>query len=227
MSAFVFPPSAPTVLAVTNGLLFPVRRVFCVGRNYADHVREMGNDPDRVPPTFFTKPADAVSSSEEIPFPPKTGDFHHEGELVVALGKGGAGISAADALAHVYGYAAGCDLTRRDLQAAAKKSGSPWDMGKGFDYSGPVGPIRPASETGHPTRGAITLSVNGVEKQRGDIGQMIWTIPEVIAFLSDLVRLEAGDLIFTGTPAGVGPTVKGDLIEIAVDGVGKHHFRLI
>lgn len=227
MTFFVFPPPAPTVLPVSGGGLFPVRRVFCVGRNYADHAREMGNDPDREPPVFFTKPADAITTRPNVPFPGATQNLHYEGELVVAIGKEGADIPATEALDHVYGYSVGCDLTRRDLQGAAKKAGQPWDMGKAFDFSGPVGVLHPAEEIGHPTSGAITLSVNGVRKQDGDIGQMIWSIPEVIASLSHFVRLAPGDLIFTGTPAGVGPLVKGDRIEIHVAGVTTHAFTLI
>ncbi len=227
MTFFVFPPPAPTVLPVSGGGLFPVRRVFCVGRNYADHVREMGNDPDREPPVFFTKPADAISTRPNIPFPSATRNLHYEGELVVAIGKEGAEISTGEALQHVFGYSVGCDLTRRDLQAAAKKGGQPWDMGKAFDFSGPVGVLHPAKEIGHPATGALTLSVNGETKQQGDIAQMIWSIPEVIASLSTYVRLAPGDLIFSGTPAGVGPVVKGDRIEIHVDGVATHVFTLV
>lgn len=227
MTFFVFPPPAPTVLPVSGGGLFPVRRVFCVGRNYADHAREMGNDPDREPPVFFTKPADAITTCPNIPFPSATQNLHYEGELVVAIGKGGAEISPAKALDHVYGYSVGCDLTRRDLQGAAKKAGQPWDMGKAFDFSGPVGVVHPVEEIGHPTSGAITLSVNGAIKQQGDIAQMIWSIPEVIASLSKYVHLAPGDLIFTGTPAGVGPVNKGDRVEVHVDGVTTHVFTLV
>jgi fumarylpyruvate hydrolase len=227
MTFFVFPPPAPTVIAVSNDGLFPVRRVFCVGRNYAEHAREMGNDPDREPPVFFTKPADAITTSAEVPYPGATGNLHYEGELVVAIGKEGTGISPAKALEHVYGYTVGCDLTRRDLQAAAKKAGQPWDMGKAFDFSGPVGVLYPVAEIGHPSSGAITLSVNGAIRQQGDIAQMICSIPEVIASLSKYVRLAPGDLIFTGTPAGVGPVTKGDRIEIHVEGVATHAFTLV
>ncbi|PKU21799.1 fumarylacetoacetate hydrolase family protein [Telmatospirillum siberiense] len=227
MTFFVFPPPAPVVLPVSGGGLFPVRRVFCVGRNYADHVREMGNDPDREPPVFFTKPADAITTLPTVPFPSATQNLHYEGELVVAIGKGGDAIPATAALEHVYGYTVGCDLTRRDLQSAAKKAGQPWDMGKGFDFSGPVGVLHPVEEIGHPATGAITLSVNGAAKQQGDIGQMIWSVSEVIAALSEYVHLAPGDLIFTGTPAGVGQVVKGDRIEIHVDGVTTHVFTLV
>jgi fumarylpyruvate hydrolase len=227
MTYFVFPPPSPTVLPVSGGGLFPVRRVFCVGRNYADHVVEMGNDPNREPPVFFTKPADAVTTRPTVPFPGMTQNLHYEGELVAAIGKEGSDIAPARALDHVFGYTVGCDLTRRDLQAAAKKGGQPWDMGKAFDFSGPVGVLHPAEEIGHPTTGAITLSVNDAIKQQGDIGQMIWSIPEIIGALSKLVRLAPGDLIFTGTPAGVGPLVKGDRVAIHVDGVTTHVFTLV
>jgi len=191
-----------------------------VGRNYAEHIVEMGNDT-RDPPFFFTKPADAVVvGGASIPYPPQTADFHHEIELVVAIGKDGSGIAKEDALNHVYGYAAGLDMTRRDLQALAKKAGRPWDMAKGFDLSAPIGTIEPASAIGHPDKGAITLSVNGVERQRGDLSDQIWSVAETIAFLSGFVTLRAGDLIMTGTPAGVGAVVAGDLIEGSIAGVG-------
>ncbi|HXP98135.1 MAG TPA: fumarylacetoacetate hydrolase family protein [Telmatospirillum sp.] len=227
MTFFVFPPPAPTVLPVSGGGLFPVRRVFCVGRNYADHAREMGNDPDREPPVFFTKPADAITTLPTVPYPSATQNLHYEGELVVAIGKDGSKIAPAKALEHVFGYSVGCDLTRRDLQAAAKKGGQPWDMGKAFDFSGPVGVLHPVEEIGHPSAGAITLSVNGIPKQQGDIAQMIYPIPEIIAALSKYVHLAPGDLIFTGTPAGVGPVIKGDRVEIHVDGVTTHSFTLV
>ncbi len=227
MVEFLVPPHAPTVLEVNGGGLFAVRRVFCVGRNYAAHAREMGGDPNREPPFFFTKPADAVSSQPQIPYPPETKDVHHEGELVVALGKGGARIPAAAALDHVFGYAAGCDLTRRDLQAALRKEGRPWDMAKGFDLAGPTGIIHAASRIGHPAKGAITLSVDGVERQKGDLADMVWSIPEIIESLSRYVALAAGDLIFTGTPEGVGPVVRGNRIEVRVAGVGAHVFQVV
>jgi fumarylpyruvate hydrolase len=226
MPFFVFPPPAPAVLPVSGGGLFPVRRVFCVGRNYAEHSREMGGNPDREPPFFFTKPADAVTCAPTVPYPTMTERLDHEGELVVALGVPGADIAAASALEHIYGYTVGCDLTRRDLQAAAKKAGRPWDMAKGFDCSAAVGVIHPASEIGHPSKGVLSLTVNRVERQRGDLAEMIWSIPEMIAHLSRYVALAAGDLVFTGTPAGVGPLARGDRVEVRAEGVTAHVFTL-
>lgn len=220
MGDFLFEPHAPVSIPIARGGLFAVRRVYCVGRNYAEHIKEMGNDV-RDPPFFFAKPADAVVvGGAGIDYPPQTSDFHHEVELVVAIGKDGADIAAEDALDHVYGYACGLDMTRRDLQAVAKKAGRPWEMAKGFDQSAPIGTIEPAEAIGHPTSGAITLSVNGEERQRGDLGDQIWSVPETIAYLSQFVTLRAGDLIMTGTPAGVGPVVRGDRIEGAIAGVG-------
>ena len=217
---YLFEPHAPTSLPIARGGLFAVRRVYCVGRNYAEHVREMGND-ERDPPFFFSKPADAVvAGGAAMAYPPQTNDLHHEVELVVAIGKDGSDIAAADALGHVYGYAAGLDMTRRDLQAVAKKAGRPWDMAKGFDQSAPIGTIEPASAIGHPDTGAVTLSVNGVERQRGDLGEQIWSVADTIAFLSGFVTLRAGDLIMTGTPAGVGAVARGDVLEGQIAGVG-------
>ena len=223
-----FPPLAPITVPTTEGFDFPVRRIFCVGRNYADHVREMGGDPAREPPIFFTKPADAVVTSDgDTPYPPRTADLHHEVELVVAIGKAGRAIATQAALDHVWGYAVGIDLTRRDLQAAAKAGGNPWDMAKGFDHSAPIGDIVPASRIGHPASGAIALSVNGVVRQNGDISQMIWSVAEVIADLSAYVDLVAGDLIYTGTPAGIGPVQRGDRIEAEIAGVGRLHTTIV
>jgi fumarylpyruvate hydrolase len=200
--------------------MFPVRRIFCVGRNYAEHAREMGNDA-REAPFFFCKPADAVvTDGSAVPYPPQTSDLHHEIELVVAIGTGGVDIPESQALDHVFGYAAGLDMTRRDLQAVAKKAGRPWDMAKGFDQSAPIGTIVPAERIGHPGTGAITLSVNGVERQRGDLGDQLWGVAETIAYLSGLVRLEPGDLIMTGTPAGVGAVQRGDQLVGTIEGVG-------
>jgi fumarylpyruvate hydrolase len=227
MTAFVVPAPTPASLPVAGGGVFPIRRVFCVGRNYADHAKEMGGDPTKEAPIFFTKPADAVTTLAEIPFDDSAGRLDYEGELVVALGKGGANIAAESALDHVYGYSVGCDLTRRDLQGQFKKAGQPWDMAKGFDLSAPTAPIQPASAIGHPTQAALTLSVNGAVKQQGDIEQMTWDVPHIIAFLSRLVALAPGDLIFTGTPAGVGPLQKGDVVTIAASGVAQLTFRLI
>jgi len=217
---YLFAPPSPVTVPIARGGLFAVRRVYCVGRNYAEHIVEMGNDT-RDPPFFFTKPADAVVvGGAAIPYPSQTQDFHHEIELVVAIGKDGSNIAQADALAHVYGYAAGLDMTRRDLQAVAKKAGRPWDMAKGFDFSAPIGTIEPASSVGHPDKGAISLSVNGVVRQRGDLGDQIWGVAETIAFLSQFVALKAGDLIMTGTPAGVGAVVAGDVLEGSIAGIG-------
>lgn len=226
MPSFVLPPAPPTVVLTSSGDLFPVRRVFCVGRNYADHAREMGSDPNREPPFFFAKPADAIVGSNAagacaVAYPPATANLHHEVELVVAIGGGGANVSVESALDHVWGYTVGIDLTRRDLQDIAKKGGRPWDMSKGFDASGPVGVIRPAVDIGHPAHGAISLDVSGQRRQTGDISGMIWSVAEVIAHLSGLVSLEPGDLIFTGTPSGVGAVGRGDRLEAQIDDVGE------
>ena len=226
MADFLFEPHAPVTIPIARGGLFAVRRVYCVGRNYAEHAAEMGHDT-REPPFFFGKPADAiVVGGADIAYPSQTGDFHHEIELVVAIGKDGSGIDAGSALDHVYGYAAGLDMTRRDLQAVAKKAGRPWDMAKGFDQSAPVGTIEPASTIGHPDSGAITLSVNGVERQRGDLADQIWNVPDTIAYLSQFVALKAGDIIMTGTPAGVGAVVRGDVLEGVITGVGTVRTRI-
>ena len=221
MSYVISPPEPTTVRVEGTDAVFPVCRVFCVGRNYAEHAVEMGHDPDREPPFFFTKPASAVvPTGSTLPFPSATEELHHEIELVVALERGGEGITADDALSHVFGYAVGLDMTRRDLQAEAKKAGRPWDMAKGFDRSAPVGPLRPASAIGHPTEGAIYLRINGELRQEDDLSQQIWKVPETIAYLSTLVELQPGDLIMTGTPSGVGRVEPGDHLEGHIDGVG-------
>lgn len=210
----------PTV-AVAGGDPFPVRRIYCVGRNYAAHAREMGSDPNREAPFFFCKPADAVvADGARIPFPPATANLHHEVELVVALHGGGADIPVEEALSHVYGYGVGLDLTRRDIQTAAKNKGQPWDMGKGFDNSAPCSALRRATEIGHPASGEIALTINDQPRQRGDLSDMIWSVPETISYLSKLVRLQAGDLIFTGTPEGVGAIQPGDRLDGRIAGVG-------
>ncbi len=228
MADFVIPAPAVTAVPVTGGGAFPVRRVFCVGRNYAAHAREMGSDPDREPPFFFMKPADALLLNDaDMPYPPQCKDLHHEMELVVALSEGGSDIQEADALRHVWGYAAGLDMTRRDLQNAAKKEGKPWDMGKGFDYSAPIGLMVPASKVGHPATGLIELKVNGKVRQTSDLSKMIWNIPETIAYLSRLVRLAPGDLIYTGTPENVAAVQRGDLLEGVVEGVGTIRTRIV
>ena len=222
----VIPPPAQATVPVAGGGSFPVRRVYCVGRNYAEHAREMGHDPDRELPFFFMKPADAlVTGGADMPYPSMTADLHHEMELVVALKSGGSDIAEADALSHVWGYAAGLDMTRRDLQGEAKKAGRPWDMGKGFDYSAPIGEMVPATQV-DPGYGRIELKVNGAVRQASDLGSLIWSVPETIAYLSKLVRLEAGDLIFTGTPEGVAAVTRGDLLEGMVEGVGTVRTRI-
>lgn len=205
--------------------LFPVRRVYCVGRNYAAHAREMGADPDREPPFFFMKPADALQivGSEPTPhaYPPKTGNYHFEVEMVAALASGGSDIPAETALDHVYGYAVGLDMTRRDVQDEAKKMSRPWDTAKAADGSGPIGALHPVSVFGHPARGAITLSVDGEIRQKGDLAEMIWSVAEQIAYLSGYFALQPGDLIFTGTPAGVGPVQRGQRMVAAIAGLGE------
>lgn len=212
---FVIPaPALPSVAVEGTTDRFPLRRIFCVGRNYAEHTREMGGDPNAEPPFFFTKPADAVvESGATIPYPPATADLHHEAELVVALGAGGRDVPVDQALALVYGYAAGNDLTRRDLQAAAKAARRPWDMSKGFDNSAVVGAIR----KGATAQGRIRCVVDGVVTQDADLAEMIWPVAGIISYLSGLVTLQAGDLIFTGTPAGVGPIVRGQTCVVDID----------
>lgn len=207
---------------------FPIRRVFCVGRNYADHVVEMGGDPDREEPFFFCKPADAVSHGrDDIPYPSRTMDLHHEMELVIAIGTGGTNIKESDALTHVFGFAAGVDLTRRDLQAEAKKRGRPWDMAKGFDLSAPMSAIRRSKAGGKEgDAGFIRLAVNGETRQDGDLGQQVWKVSEIIANLSTYVELKAGDLIMTGTPAGVGPLAIGDVVSGEIEGIGSVRFTM-
>jgi fumarylpyruvate hydrolase len=228
MADFVIPPPAVIAVPVAGGGGFPVRRVFCVGRNYAAHAREMGSDPDREPPFFFMKPADAlVLNGADMPYPPQSRQLHHEMELVVAIGEGGADIAEADALRHVWGYAAGLDMTRRDLQNAAKQEGKPWDMGKGFDHSAPIGSLLPAQRIGHPATGRIELKVNGKVRQTSDLSNMIWSVPETIAYLSGLVRLAPGDLIYTGTPENVAAVERGDLLEGVVEGVGSVRTRIV
>ena len=221
--ALVFPPQdTPTVAVADSDDRIPVRRIFCIGRNYAAHAREMGRDPDREPPFFFLKPADAVvEDGATIPYPPQTENFHYEAELVAVIGKGGVNIAEADALDHVWGYGVGNDLTRRDLQLIAREQGRPWDLGKGFDRSAPIAPIHPVSKVGHPSKGSIKLTVNGEVKQDADLSELIWSIPEMISILSHSMELKAGDLIMTGTPAGVGPLVPGDVCVVTIEGVGK------
>jgi fumarylpyruvate hydrolase len=220
--AYVFPPAHYPAVALRGRTdFFPVRRIYCVGRNYAEHAREMGMDPEREPPFFFAKPADAiVPDGSQIMYPLRTGNLHHEIELVLALGAGGRNIPVETAREQIFGYAVGLDLTRRDLQAAARKDGRPWDTAKGFDQSAPISSIVPASDIGHPRQGRIALEVNGVLRQHGDIADMIWKIPEIVAELSTYFELAPGDLIYTGTPAGVGPIERGDRLEGSIEGVG-------
>ncbi|MEL7153522.1 MAG: fumarylacetoacetate hydrolase family protein [Pseudomonadota bacterium] len=229
MTDYVFtPPAIPSVVVADSTSRFPVRRIFCVGRNYAEHTREMGFDPDRDPPFFFGKPPSEIAhDGEDIAFPPETSDLHYEGEMVVALGSGGRDISEADALSHVWGYGVGNDLTRRDVQGVAKKLGRPWDWGKGFDKSAVIGPIHPVAECGHIDKGYVRSWVNGELRQDGDVTQMIWSLPEIISFISHSMRLAPGDLIMTGTPAGVGKLEPGDEIKVSVEGLGDLTNRLV
>jgi fumarylpyruvate hydrolase len=217
----ISPPPRSAIAIAGASSLFPVRRVWCVGRNYIEHIREMGQD-ERAPPFFFAKPADAlVPDGSIVPYPPLTKDLHFEVELVVALKGGGRNIDPAQATDLIYGYGVGIDLTRRDLQIASRDVKRPWEIGKAFDASGPCGALRPASEIGHPSKGRIHLSVNGTVRQDGDIEQLIWSVPEIIAQLSTQVALAAGDVIFTGTPSGVGAVIPGDRLEAGVAGVGS------
>ncbi len=228
MTDYVIPTPVTASLPVSTGALrFPIRRVFCVGRNYAAHAREMGKDPDREPPFFFMKPADAViDAAGVIPYPMLTAEFHHEIEMVVALKAGGTNVSPDDALDLVWGYGVGVDLTRRDIQDEAKKLSRPWDWAKGFDASAPCSAIHPFETVGHPDKGAVWLTVNGVVKQRGDLKELIWSIPEVISYISQAVALAPGDLIFSGTPAGVGPLQPGDDVSGGVEGVAEFSFTI-
>jgi fumarylpyruvate hydrolase len=223
MAEYIIPaPAIPTVAVAGAEKRFPVRRIFCVGRNYAAHAREMGKDPDREKPFFFMKPADTVvESGATIPYPPETKNLHFEMELVVAIGAGGENIEPANALNHVFGYAAGIDLTRRDLQNVAKDLARPWDWSKGFDNSAPCGPIQPAAAIGHPNAGRIWLVVDGETKQDSDIAELIWPVPDIVSFISASMALAPGDLIFTGTPAGVGPVKPGETLTGGIDGVGE------
>ena len=222
--SLVFAPPAAVTVPCTGGGAFPVHRVYCVGRNYLEHAQEMGHS-GREPPFFFMKPADALVPVPEgetgvIDYPTLTANLHHEIELVVAIGRGGSGIRAADAPAHLWGYAVGLDMTRRDLQGEMKKQGRPWEIGKAFEQSAPIGPVRPMAQCGELLRGAITLAVNGAPRQKGDLADLIWSVNETIEQLSAAWTLQPGDLIFTGTPAGVGAVVRGDLMEGAIEGLG-------
>ncbi|MDH4048568.1 MAG: fumarylacetoacetate hydrolase family protein [Gammaproteobacteria bacterium] len=222
MPEIFFNTARPAVPVAGGPDFFAVRRIFCVGQNYAAHAREMGSDPERARPFYFSKPADAiVQNGGTVPYPSRCNDLHHEIELVVAIGKAGRDISAEVALQHVFGYAVGIDLTRRDLQAQAKKNGKPWDTAKGFDYSAPMSSIHPASDIGHPESGRIWLEVNGRPRQDGDLRDLIWSVPEAIAELSSYFELRPGDLLFTGTPSGVGPVSRGDSLAGGVAGVDE------
>lgn len=213
-------PPIPAIPVSGSDDTFPVRRVYCIGRNYAAHTIEMGGDPDRDPPFFFQKNPDNLDFTGEFPYPVKSSDVHHETEMLVALKSGGTNIPVESALDHVYGYAACLDMTRRDLQGEAKDLRRPWEIGKAFERSGPCGPLFPASEIGHPDKGLVQLKVNGEVTQTGDLDQMIWKVPEIISYLSDYFELAAGDVIMSGTPSGVGPVKKGDVMEVTIEGVG-------
>ena len=231
--SYVIPPAPiPAVPVADSTETFPVRRIYCVGRNYAAHAREMGSDPGREPPFFFCKPADAVvpvapGVTVDVAYPPQTANYHHEVELVVAIGKRGRNISREAAGEHVWGYAVGFDMTRRDLQFALRDKGRPWELRKAFDQSAPIAPIVPVSRCGHPGAGRVWLTVNGKTKQEGDLADLIWSVPETIAHLSQYFELCPGDLIFTGTPEGVGPVVRGDLVSGGVAGVGELSIRIV
>ncbi len=220
MTSFVIPAPLTPFIPVSTGGAFPVRRIYCIGRNYAAHAIEMGHDPDREVPFFFQKNPDNLDASGTFPYPPHSTDVHHEVELVVALKSGGSNIAVAEALDHVWGYAVALDMTRRDLQDQAKKQSRPWEIAKAFERSAPVGTLRPVSEVSHPSEGRIELKVNGSVRQTGDLNQMIWKVPEMIAFLSEYFELQAGDVIMSGTPSGVGPVQRGDVMEAMIDGLG-------
>ena len=212
-------PRQPSLSIVNSDARFPVRRVYCIGRNYAAHAIEMGHDPDREDPFFFQKNPDNLDQSGVFPYPPHSNDVHHEAELAVMLKSGGMNIPVESALAHVFGYAASLDMTRRDLQGAQKKMGRPWEIGKAFERSAPVGPVHPVEQVGHLSVGSIALVVNGNVRQDGNLNQMIWKVPEMISYLSEYFELAAGDVILSGTPAGVGPVLVGDTLDVKIDGL--------
>lgn len=225
---YLFSPTITTVNISGLNKGFPVHRIYCVGKNYADHAREMGGDPSREAPFFFSKPADAAINGEStLPFPGQTTNLHHEVELVVAIGRTASAIDVKDAQACIFGYAVGIDLTRRDLQATAKAAGRPWDIAKGFDHSAPLSDIRTVAETGYLQSADISLTVNGELRQRGNINNMIWSVSETIAALSHYFALQPGDLVFTGTPAGVGQVQPGDELHAAIEGIGELNIRLL
>jgi fumarylpyruvate hydrolase len=228
MAYVIAPEAIPALPVLGTADLFPVNRIFCVGRNYADHAREMGHDPERELPFFFLKPGQALlPEGRDFPYPSSSHDVHYEFELVAAVGKGGTDIPVEDALSHLYGYAAGLDMTRRDLQLQAQKMARPWDVGKAFDFSAPCSAVAPASKIGHPRKGAIWLERNGKRVQSSDLAALIWKVPEIIAQLSKLFRLTPGDLVFTGTPAGVGPVQRGDVLHGFIEGVGELRVRIV
>ncbi|MEE4120855.1 MAG: fumarylacetoacetate hydrolase family protein [Paracoccaceae bacterium] len=219
MTEFVIDPHPAPTVPVTGGGAFPVRRIYCIGRNYAAHAVEMGHDPTRESPFFFQKNPSNLDASGRFPYPPRSADVHHEAELAVFLRSGGTDIPVERALDHVFGYAAALDMTRRDLQGEMKRAGRPWEIGKAFEHSAPVGTVHPASAIGHPFEGEIALRVNGEMRQQGDLAQMIWKVPEMIAYLSEYFELAAGDVILSGTPAGVGPVARGDVMELTIAGI--------
>jgi fumarylpyruvate hydrolase len=229
MKYAIEPAPIPTLAVAGRDERFPVNRVFCVGRNYAAHAREMGKDPDREPPFFFMKPANAAVDASRpisVSYPPKTKNYHHEIELIVAIGKGGSNIAAADALGHVYGYAVGLDMTRRDLQLEARDKGRPWEFGKSFARSAPIGAVHRVLEVGHPASATIAVLVNGQPRQSSDISKLIWSVAECIAVLSEYETLEPGDLIMTGTPEGVNAVVAGDVMQGSIAGLGEIEVRV-
>jgi fumarylpyruvate hydrolase len=227
-SGYVIEPAAiPSLPVQGTDLRFPVRRIYCVGRNYAEHAKEMGHDPNREPPFFFQKNPDALNTTGAFPYPVKSSDVHYEVELIVALGGGGTDITPEKALDHVFGYGVGLDMTRRDLQGEAKKMGRPWEIGKSFEAAAPCGPLVPASAIGHPQSGAIWLDLNGTRRQTGDLSQMIWNIPDTISYLSGYFTLAPGDIIMTGTPSGVGAVQRGDVLSGGIDGIGTLEVRVV
>ena len=229
MTSYAVPPmEIPAVPIAGSDEVFPVRRIYCVGRNYAEHAREMGSDPDREPPFFFMKPTDTIiQDGADFPYPSMSENVHYEMELVVAIGTGGKDIPQGKANDHIFGYACGLDMTRRDLQGEAKKMGRPWEIGKAFEHSAPIGPIESVFETGHPECGVIALDVNGTRRQEGDLAQMIWKVPEMISYLSEYFELAAGDVILSGTPSGVGPVERGQTMEMACEGLGAMTVKVV
>ncbi len=230
---YVFPPEDPIAVPVVGSdALFPVRRVYCVGRNYAAHAREMGFDPDREPPFFFCKPDNAIVPAAygevlELAYPAETNNYHYEAELVAVIGQGGSNIALEQALSHVWGYAVGLDMTRRDLQMKMREMGRPWEIGKAFDHSAPIGPIHPASAVGHFENGGIWLTVNGQSRQKSDVANLIWSVAETVSYLSRFFRLEPGDVIFTGTPEGVGALTRGDLMSVGIERLGELRVKIV